>query len=265
MTKIPDQIHKLALQNTDPLFLTDSYLSGGHGSQVANGTLTYVRFCNRLYGITCGHVVEEAHEKDKLLSVHGKESYVYQFSRESQTNAKNSFISLSGEGLDVAVVALPERFCELHFEKKGKVAIELESLKEPGWEDVVVPVAFGYPTEQKDEEGGFVQAPLAGVAAELTNPICQSDEKFTLFSTLEHEHNTFFSGMSGGPVFHLLNPSDPPTLIGIIFEGLPGSSQNWLARDAQSFLSMKDIQIFAYRFTPQIFQSWLDLAKIDEA
>ena len=85
-------------------------------------------------------------------------------------------------------------------------------------------------------------------------------QSFLISSSLESDNTLFFSGMSGGAVYHIATSETPPTIIGIVFEGFPGSSIEWQSRDDQSFLTRKDIQIWAYTFTPEIFENWLRLA-----
>ncbi len=63
--------------------------------------------------------------------------------------------------------------------------------------------------------------------------------------------------MSGGPVYSVTEPEGNANVIGIVFEGIPGSSEEWNARDEQSFYTEKNIQIRAYTLTPDIFEQWL--------
>lgn len=132
----------------------------------------------------------------------------------------------------------------------------MDDWDEPSWEKIKFPSAFGYPTEHKSQSSGFVESPLIHVTAEVTRNISPSDSSFLLASSLESQHGYYFSGMSGGPVFHVHDGGEI-TLIGIVYEGIPGSSKEWLARGVQAFLTNSDIQIHAYMLTPYIFESWL--------
>lgn len=84
-----------------------------------------------------------------------------------------------------------------------------------------------------------------------------NDNSFLLTSSLDADNKYFFSGMSDGPVYSVQNLKDNPNLIGIVFEGVPGSSTEWNARDESSFYTGRDIQIKAYTLTPEIFEQWL--------
>ena len=100
-----------------------------------------------------------------------------------------------------------------------------------------------------------------GVAAELNRVVSGNDESFLLASSLPEENTYYFSGMSGGPVYHVPDAEVDPTLIGIVYEGSPGSSAEWEARDSQAFFTKCDIQTTAYTLTPTIFEGWLRRAK----
>jgi len=198
------------------------------------------------------------------LTIHGKERYLYQTGSFAPDGYKSSFRPLrkAGEmdGPDIAILPLDNSFKQIHLARKEKAPIDLDTWAEPNWSDLTAPVAFGYPTEHKTDTEEFLQAPLAAVVAELTSPISPSNESFLMASSLPFENSFYFSGMSGGAVY-AVSESDPQlTLVGIVFEGSPGSSQEWELRGEESFLTKSDIQIRAHTLTPNIFDRWLDLA-----
>lgn len=259
-----DMLHKIAAKNSEPLFLSPPWLGGGHTTEKANGTITYIRFNGELYGVTCAHIYDYqfTSDKPKWLTVHGQSRVIYQFGYFDSSGYKSKFHSLrlSDATLpDIAIIKLDEAFASIYMKAKDKTPIDLDLWIEPKWEDLKSPVAFGYPTEHKTETNDLLQAPLISVTAELTRPIGPNDESFLMASTLTQENTHYFSGMSGGPVF--CHFSDiPPSVVGIVFEGSPGSSIEWENRTKESFYTKEDIQIRAHKLTPDVFQSWLSLA-----
>ncbi|HTA64057.1 MAG TPA: hypothetical protein VK753_01010 [Xanthomonadaceae bacterium] len=266
MNEIQRNIQVEAAKHSEPLFLSPPWLQGGHTIEKANGTITYVQQGGEIFGITCAHVYYQqfASEPHKWLTIHGKERYIYQFGTFTQNGYKSHFRPLrmpkSDNGPDIAIVKLDDAFKKIHFERKGKAAIDLDNWTEPNWIELRTPVAFGFPTEHKSEADGFLQCPLAAVVAELTRPISISDDSFLMASSLERENTFYFSGMSGGAVYCMLDSERPIELIGIVFEGFPGSSAEWQSRPNGCFLTANDIQIRAHVITPDIFQTWLGIA-----
>lgn len=265
MAEVPDHIHKIAASQCEPLFLSLPLMRDGHGSEKANGTITYVEFRGRLFGVTCAHVYDQQALSGKWLTLHGTERYIFQLGNFGPDGYRSLFRSLRTDenksGPDIAIMELGESVKQIHFERKRKKAIELDTWKEPDWSNINVPVAFGFPTEHKSQLGETVGASFLAVAAEVTRPMSPNDSAFLLASSLPDGNAYFFSGMSGGPVYHVPGPHASPVIIGIVFEGFPGSSAEWNARDAQSFLTKNDIQIRAHTFTSAIFEEWLRIAK----
>ena len=118
-------------------------------------------------------------------------------------------------------------------------------------------MACGFPTEHKSQNDSTVSAELAQVVAELTSTLSWERDSFLLSSSLEVDCEIFFSGMSGGPVYLDGAGDKEICLMGIVYEGSPGSSAEWESRSDDSFLTKKDIQIRAHTITPEIFGDWL--------
>jgi hypothetical protein len=261
-----EMLHKVAATNSEPLFLSPPWMDGGHTTEKANGTVTYISYKGGLYGVTCAHIYDYQFTSapPKWLTVHGQKRVIYQFGNFDQSGYKSMFRSLRSSDAtlpDIAIIKLDVAYASIHMQAKGKVPIDLDSWIEPTWSDLKSPVAFGYPTEHKTEADGFLRAPLIGVTAELTRPIGPIDESFLMASSLEQDNTYYFSGMSGGPVFCHFSDS-PPSIVGIVFEGSPGSSIEWQNRTEESFYTKEDIQIRAHKLTPDVFQSWLSLARL---
>lgn len=261
MAEVPDRIHKIAATNCEPLFLSSPFMRDGHNSEKANGTITYIEFRGRLFGVTCAHIYDQQKSSGKWLTLHGKERYTFQLGKFAPTGYTSNFRSLRKEnstiGPDIAIIDLGESIKQMHFGRKEKQAINLDTWQEPAWSDIKVPVAFGYPTEHKSQIFNMLSSPLLAVAAEITSPLSPDASSFLLASSLTENNKFFFSGMSGGPVYYISDPDEAPVIIGIVFEGSPGSSAEWKARDSQSFLTKNDIQIRAHTLTPAIFEEWL--------
>lgn len=260
-----EMLHKAAATHSEPLFLSPPWMGGGHTTEKANGTITYISHKGGLYGVTCAHIYDYQFLSNppKWLTVHGQNRVIYQFGYFDQSGYKSMFRSLrssDARGPDIAIIKLDEAYASIHMQSKGKAPIDLDSWVEPNWAELKFPVAFGYPTEHKTESNGLLQAPLIGVIAELTRPIGPNDESFLMASSLKQENNYYLSGMSGGPVFCHFS-DELPSVVGVVFEGSPGSSIEWKNRTEEAFYTREDVQIRAHKLTPDIFHNWLHLAK----
>ena len=106
MTNIPEHIHKFAATHSEPLFLSAPFLGDGHGVEKANGTLTFIQYRGRIYGVTCAHVYYQQFFSGKSLTLHGKDRYIYQLGQFTQSRYESHFRPLRGEkddvGLDIA-------------------------------------------------------------------------------------------------------------------------------------------------------------------
>lgn len=266
MTSVSDNVLKIAAQNCEPLYLSDPFMCGGHDVEKANGTITFLRYCGEVYGVTCAHVFHQQIANGKWLTLHGIERYVYQLGSFTPSGYQSNFRPLRSDsgfgGPDIAIAHLGKSIEQIHFPRKNKSAIDLDAWSSPSWTEIYIPAAFGYPTEHKTQSDDYLQAPLVGVAANVTRRISEHDESFLLASSLPDENTYYFSGMSGGPVYHVPETGSEPILIGIVYEGSPGSSAEWEARDSQAFLTKNDIQIWAHTLTPMIFKQWLRLANL---
>lgn len=265
MSSLPDFAHKSAVAHSDPLFLSGPFLTSGHNSEIANGTVTYIKFKNRLFGVTCAHIYDQqfSNGQDRCLTVHGKNRTVYQFGTYSSSGYRSHFVSLrSADHLapDIAIASIGQPLPEIHMAPKGKRPIDLDAWMEPDWSDIGNPVAFGFPTEHKAVSGDNVQSPFLAVVAEPASQLSTASNTFLIASSLERANDYYFSGMSGGAVYAAMDDPFRLVPIGIVFEGSPGSSEEWINRDEQSFFTRDDVQIRAYLLTPRIFEEWLSMA-----
>jgi hypothetical protein len=264
MTAELENLGKITSKNCESLFLSKPFMSDGHTAKKANGTLTYVKYKNVVYGLTCSHIYEYQ-KNDFWLTVFGTNRVIYQFGHFESKGLVSDFRPLRKKPTnidepDIAIIKLGDPFPEIHMKHKNKVPIDIDSWKTPEWQSIKMGMACGFPTEHKKEDESFVKSPFLQVVAETTSRLEPHRESFMLASTLKTENTMFFSGMSGGPVFSDGETDETPTLIGIVFEGSPGSSTEWDQRSAESFLTKNDVQIRAHTFTPDIFESWLKVA-----
>jgi hypothetical protein len=141
--------------------------------------------------------------------------------------------------------------------RKGKAPIDLDVWKEPVWSQVSLGAAVGYGTEHKSRVEDKVQAPMHVVTATLSNSIHADSNQMVFSHQLAAPHGTFFSGMSGGPIF-VDDGGESLKFAGIVFEGAPGSSAAWQTRDLdQSFIGERDIVIYGVPVTPARFREWV--------
>lgn len=263
MTTLPDHVDKAAFKHSDPLYLSPQFLQGGHTSFKANGTATYVRYQGGVYCVTCAHIYEEQFRVGAplWLTLHGNNKVVWNLGHYTADGYRSNFVSLRSRdprGPDIAIMQMSDLLIEKQLLDRGKAPIDLDVWEEPDWSVLRTPVAFGFPTEHKSDSDQHVRAPFLGVVAELARKISPSDETFLMASSLSEPNRFFFSGMSGGAVYAIADSEQHPlTAIGIVFEGSPGSSAEWAARDSQSFMSRDDVQLRSQTMTPEIFGGWL--------
>lgn len=263
------KLAKLAVQNCEPLYLSHPFLKDGHSATKANATISYVKYRDTVYGITCAHVYDqqfgESGTLEKILTVWNDRS-VFQFGNWSSDGYQSHFRLLRNEKIslespDIAIIKLQAPFPELHMEKKGKVAIDLDHWELPNWSSISTCVVSGFPTEHKEQSNSHVAAKFLQVVAELTSPIVEGTNHFMLASTLPEKNGFFFSGVSGGPVY-CIKSDNTLTVIGVVFEGSPGSSSEWNKRGNESFLSKEHVLFRVYLLTPSVFSRWLSKAGI---
>ncbi len=255
---------KIALSHCEPLYLSKHFMQDGHSAEKANGTITYVKYRDAIYGITCAHVYFQQNlgsQEERILTVFG-DRLIYNFGLHSPGGYESHFRCMRSsptdvQNPDIAIIYLGEPFPSIHMMRKGKEAIDLDRWVEPSLSHAKMAMACGFPTEHKSQSDSTVSAELAQVVAEPASTLSWERDSFLLSSSLEVDCEIFFSGMSGGPVY-LDGPDDQGiALMGIVYEGSPGSSAEWEGRSNDSFLTRKDIQIRAHTITPEVFGNWL--------
>ncbi len=266
MTQIDfSKLTKLAVQNCEPLYLSHPFLKDGHSATKANATILYIKYLGTVYGITCAHVYDQQFGEngaiEKVLTVWG-DRLIYQFGNWSSDRYQSHFRILRNEksapeSLDIAIIKLPTPFPESHMGKKGKVAIDFDHWEPPQWSSISTCVVSGFPTEHKEQSDSHVAAKFLQVVAELTRPIDAGTNDFMLASTLPEKNDYFFSGLSGGPVY-CIKSDDTLTVVGVVFEGSPGSAAEWWKRGQDSFFTKENVQFRAYLLTPSVLARWIN-------
>ena len=178
---------------------------------------------------------------------------------------------------DIALAKLSDFHWELLSSQKNKVAIDLDSWREPNWSDVESCLTVGYADEHKEkttlEDGSEkIATRFLNVVTKLDTTLELNEPKFSLYNRLDDPSASGFSGISGGPVYAIEESKikDAPRFpigedealfpIGIVFEGFPSTiepAERSRESTTQGFLNKQDILLRVLTLTPEIFDKWL--------
>ena len=252
----------------------------GHGESTPNATATFVKRKGHHYMVTCRHVLQMVADR-RRVSGDTQLTMALQIDRAvlnlSHISPQGIILSvrtpemeIRPEKADIALASLEGSYWNLLSSRKNKVAIDLDSWREPDWAAVRYCLATGYPNKDKytipSEGAEKVAVPFLNVVSELCSAPDQDTTRFTLMSELDSPHDYGFSGMSGGAVYAMegnegSEVEDEDLLpIGIVHEGSPSNSQPKEQREEQAagaFFTDRDIMIRALLLTPDIFDEWL--------
>jgi len=253
-----------------PLWLSKPYMQDGHNADKTNATVTFVKFQNKGYVVTCAHVYHQqkvGSDEFRDLMLFGESSIIVTFSIPGPSGIVSAFRPLISQepkepGPDIAI-APADHAVKMYMKANGKKWLDLDKWEEPDWKVNSPKIAGGYATEHKDTDGKYVLSSFLEIVADSPSGVDPTRATFMLFSALDKEHKFFFSGMSGGPVFYQYKDDREAVPIGIIYEGSPGSSAEWRKRGEESFFSGTDIKVDAQLLTPDVFESWLLKAGFD--
>ncbi len=277
MLDATDVMHKLARSQTDPLFIQDHFLATGHDANTKNATVTYVQFEDRVYAVTCRHVLEIL--EDRIKAQHSRfptlalviDRAVLNLSFFTAEGLKQSIVAPQTvpdeDPLDLAVADITGSYWELLKNRKGKAAIDLNNWREPRWARAEMLFAAGYPDEHKQhvtiDNDEKLSSPMTLVAAQVNGRLAKDQREVRMRSRLKKPHGYYFSGMSGGPIYvqqdELLVP------IGILYEGWPATSNNPVVFDdtgTNALFDGNDIVIHGLTLTPDNFIKWLKAAHL---
>lgn len=252
-----------------PVFFHSYFLSDGHSEETENATLTFVKYENRIYAVTCKHVIHHLHSKRNELENQWYtlslclDRVILQLSdidNSDPTKRKDIFRKLrrSFNDKEVDIVIAPiDSHWKMIKSKKNKKTVDLDVWNEPNWAEMKMGIAFGYPTEHKELQGKHVAAPCINASAEIVSDLTFDSTQLTLFSTLDQPHGYYLNGLSGGLI--ILSSEDSYEPAGIVYEGQPGSSKDFKEKQSndQAFFSANDILIKGFIINPRIFSGWL--------
>jgi hypothetical protein len=215
-------------------------------SELRNGTLTFVKSGDKVYGITCWHVIE--HFRSVLKASGEPGSHSLRTMLNGFHVVVDRFIRPEPEfgqpPLDIAIREVRPDFVQ-HL---GKVPLDLDALPRPP-EAIGHGYAVGFPESLKynktdDQPGYRVSMPQLEVLAEIE---ALPNRRFAMFSELNDPvaHGDF-SGMSGGPIFW--STEENYGIFGIIYEGGPGEDK-------------KSVYIYGELATPDLIRSWINQLK----
>ena len=127
MTKHQDD--SLLRRQTDPVWLQDHYLGTGHTEETNSATFTFIKRKERIYAVTCGHVVDQLGDPDAVrgarlptLALHIDQS-VLNLSRMTGVGRITPVTRAAEKNeerreVDIAIAPLPECYWSLLTAKK---------------------------------------------------------------------------------------------------------------------------------------------------
>jgi len=188
-----------------------------------NGTITFLQYKNRTYGVTCKHVVdtlrkrnEKLNEREHFIFVTIVKKVVFHLDRSD----KFFFSVFGGKAGDIAFCELPANFLNAI----EKTPINIESCFNPP--DITHAFAFGFPEEKvvrEDVEGGHRWVMPCCFAAAKSSSVpedIKKSGKMFLYSELDNTPDIDdLSGMSGGPVYW--SDENRYGILGITCEAFP--------------------------------------------
>lgn len=177
-----------------------------------NATMTLVKYEDKVYGITCKHVLDIVDNRKRdagreVLDLFTVVNGLYYIGRSRFVQPIQDVVP--GGPPDVAIRELHPDFAR----SIGKEPLVFRAA--PAWDEVSHGIAVGYPTAIKDQaEGERVSIPCVHALSEKAT---HSESRVQLFSILDHDPGIeSFSGMSGGPIFW--STKGDYGLLGITFE-----------------------------------------------
>jgi hypothetical protein len=214
--------------------------------ELRNGTLTFVKFGNRVFGITCWHVIE--YFRKQLANSGNQGSHSLRTMLNGFYVVTDRFIrpmpALGMAELDIGIREVHPDFPKTI----GKIPFDIESNSGVAPDCIQFAYAVGYPETLKykknDGEFGYrISMPQVEILAEISSFPTQ---RFQLFSELDEAPlHTDYSGMSGGPIFWSTDKSYG--LLGIVYEGGTGSA----------FSNNRTVHVFGELANPTLVKDWI--------
>lgn len=262
-----EELHKNIKKICMPLFIEDNPFGIGHSKNTPNGTVTFIKFGEKVFLCTCKHVIKFATADLDALK------YPQLFFKYFVFNFKILLINkdtpsdfifypnfLCSNDFDIALYPVSLKYFNDMFAKQGKSYIDLDNYGGINYQKINMVHAFGWLSEHKEQNDKEVITRLAGSYGELqTKDMTTYTEKFTIFSELDRNHGYFFSGMSGGPVVLCEDKDNSYTPFGIVYEGQPGSKE--AQQEGESLFAGNHILYECFQLNPELFAKWIINAK----
>ena len=216
---VSDEFLSNACKHCAPLFIIRHQVEMAPKADDPSATITFIRFRERTFGITCKHVV-------KMLQGRIKESgnpfsHTFFIALKKHHVVQDRFLVPPGDWItpepDIAIRELHPDFAEY----VGKSALDVQTCVVPPLSAVAFAVAVGFPDRLKEQisEGPGYRLSMLCVHAVAENRSTQG-HSFSLFSELESTPAIRdLSGLSGGPIYWS-NESEYG-LLGITYESSP--------------------------------------------
>lgn len=248
MVDLSKETSKASAKHCAALFFNDIlevFLKGSADTIDGQGTMTFINYHDRCFGVTNQHVLTDYVRPTKEKAFH---------------IALRNHIPIPGRLLfkstkdnpdfpfDIAVFLLEEN----KIIKGGKIPINLEAEYAPMAEQEQG-LAIGFPAIERHVKDGLTMAhPLYHVVAKC---ISASDRQIILHEELlpPQDRVIRFGGMSGGPIFRF-NESESYSFTGIMFEGR-GFADN------ENGLSENEIWIYGFPLSNDMFDHALEVFK----
>ena len=216
---VSDEFSANACKHCAPMFIIPHNLDMAPTADDPSATLTFIKFQDRTYGVTCKHVVTALRNMIKATGIDNSHTFFIALKRHHFV--QDRFCIPPGDWVtpepDIAVRELHPDF-PAHV---GKVALDIDANPVPSLNRVSFAVAVGFPDRLKTQipasSGYQLAMPCVHAVAENHSKVGPS---FTLFSELQATPSIRdLSGMSGGPIYW----SDDTAygLLGITYESSP--------------------------------------------
>lgn len=256
-----------ASTHCEPIYLMRNRDGEKHDESTESATLTYIKFSDKYYALTCAHVAdarEEGLEGGPVLVPtvwgHSGRGFAFRLGSKNALAGEFRFLERPRHGnrrLDIAIAPLSDDFIRLHMQTKGKVPLDLDKWEEPDWSLIRTCATWGFPNRQKISSGHVTSAQLlTTILALQSQPMSFDRDEFLLASNLPESEGMSFSGLSGSAIYGLRGAGDM-TPVGILYEGMPGDPSSDKANG--SFYGPSDFQIQAFVLSPAKFRRWLEI------
>lgn len=220
--------------------MPEVWFTGSADSQHPWGTMTFIRYGERVLGITCNHVVQHAENT---------EFPAFMLALGRHTPLTGPLVARSNNDdpdypFDIAVFELDAD----QLERAGKTPLLLDDISTPLQEgEIALAVGFlGYARLKVDEQ--YMTHKTCYISATCHS---SSSRKFILYEQHPNQpHDFSVGGMSGGPIFRITS-SESFSLAGIIFEGKARA-------DAEHGCSIEDLWIWGFPLNDNLLRDILE-------